>query len=140
MATAADAMSFIAAPWQIAVVAILAIGLFAPHLLPRIGRMLGRALRAEIYRRTGLAGSPARRQTESQAVGRSGSRGDEGHGDAMDRAEVLMPDNPAPTLRAQSDRPLAPDPPPTRSAPIWFVSGGFILAAAFVLWLLLHSR
>jgi hypothetical protein len=127
-------LAFLGAPWQVAVVLLLVVGLFAPQLLPRFGRMLGRMIRSEAFRRLGLptassgSSSPPRnaRPPQEQAP--------------TPAIEVLMPEHPAPTLRTHSDRSLVPRPTPARTPPLWLVGTGVLAVAGAIFWLLLHSR
>jgi hypothetical protein len=129
-------LAFIAAPWQVIVLLFLAVGLLAPQLLPKIGRSLGRLLRAEMLRRLGLpGGSPVRRPTAQPAADRPRTPAP---------TEILMPERPEPTLRSRADRSIVPastaPPASAKSANLWLAGMGVLAAAGAIFWLLLHSR
>jgi hypothetical protein len=127
--------ALLGAPWQVFVVALLAVGLLAPQLLPKLGRMLGRTLRAEVFRRVGL--SPSRRvAAETVASPRPIPRMP-----APEAAvEILAPERPDATLRAGSKRSLEPQRTAKGAAPIWLVTFVAFAAAGAIFWLLLHTR
>jgi Sec-independent protein translocase protein TatA len=127
-----ERLAFFGAPWQILIVALLAIGLLAPHLLPRIGRMLGRTLRAEAFRRVGLPPS-AKKQARHQSIPIPRLAEPE-------QVEITMPEHPAPTLRRDTTSTLSSAPPRRRGLPSWLVFSMAAAAASVVFWLLLHSR
>lgn len=134
MATPDTSLAFIGAPLPILILALLLVGLFAPQLLPKIGRMLGRMVRAEALRRLGFASGAAR--SVRPAAPASAPREEM----PARTVEVLMPDRPTSTLRARSEESLATERRSPRSAPFWLVSGAVVLVAAAIFWFLLHSR
>ncbi len=50
-------MAFVFSPYQLGIVGVLIVVLFAPHLMPHVGRFLGRMVGMEIRRRTGISPS-----------------------------------------------------------------------------------
>jgi hypothetical protein len=113
-------------PLHLAVAAIVVIAVFSPQLMPKIGRMLGRLLNAEVRRRLGVLGGllprPATRRTEAPVP------------------EALPPVTRRVTVQtAEAAVPARPEPKRgSRSA--WKVA---VIAAGIVAvlsWFLLHSR
>ena len=127
-------IGLLGAPWQVVVVAVVALGLFAPQLLPKVGRLFGRLLRAEAFRRIGIA--PPRRDRRPAARPAHATISEAASEPVV---EVLTPEAPMTTLRASSSHSIAPR-IERRHTPIWIVTVLVFAAAGAIFWLLLHTR
>jgi Sec-independent protein translocase protein TatA len=137
-----EPIAFLGAPWQVIVVALIVVGLFAPHMLPKLGRLLGRSLRSQALRRLGLSGL-ATRPAPAQRTVTVEER-------AAAPVEILMPEPTASTIRSQSVqsqtvhshnvKSLASASSRRRGPPAWLITTVALSAAAVIFWLLLHSR
>ena len=126
------ALALLGAPWQVIVVALIVVGLFAPHFLPKLGRLLGRSLRTEALRRLGLfAPPPSRPPTHRPAPA------DER---VTAQVEILMPESTSSAYPSTPVRRLAAAPTRRRSVPTWLVTTIALSAAAAIFWLLLRAR
>jgi hypothetical protein len=139
------------APWQVLVVAVLVVGLFAPQFLPKLGRMLGRTLRSEALRRLGL--SSLLSTASSRPVRAPAPRREEftaGEGAIGPTIEIIAPERPVPSEPLTGMTPIAASHTelPTNSrrrvkrfAPsTWVVSALTLTVAGLIFWFLLHSR
>ena len=63
-----DTLAFVFSTYQLGIVGVLIVVLFAPHLMPHVGRFLGRMVGMEIRRRTGISPSKVARHAEKMAA------------------------------------------------------------------------
>jgi hypothetical protein len=130
-----ETLALVGTPVQWLVIAAVAVALFAPRLIPVIGRLLGRSVRAEVRRRYGITLGPT---SSAPTLPR----------DAVEHTGAPAPQAPAAevhetvetrdaTLPAASSEPTAPH---RSGAPIWPMTALVAGAAAVLLWVLLHAR
>lgn len=132
MLPTADSLVMIAASWPILIAGVLLIGLFAPHLLPKIGRMLGRTIRGELFRRVGLPTRVASSlRSSTQAAYEPPPQTPEERYDPI-------PTQPNREVRVESLQSF--EPVQTRGITFWLVGAGVFVAAGLIFWLLLHAR
>jgi hypothetical protein len=114
--------ALVGSPFQWATLALLIVVIFAPSLVPRLGRQAGRLLRAALLRRLGIPQSHPQ-TTRPKA-----------------EAQVLPPEHPAPTLRAGAKQPIQQRPARLRPTAVWPRVVLVAAAATVLLWYLLHPR
>jgi hypothetical protein len=126
---AVELLALAGSPVQTALAAAIIVALFAPRLLPPLGRLAGRLLRREIHRRLGIElPEQSRPRRNPQAS-----------------VEVLQPDAPVTTLRADHQASLASQtarkvPPREYARTPWGAVVVVSAAVAVLLWYLLHPR
>jgi len=109
-------------PVQWAVVALMAIALFAPRLLPPLARLAGRLFAMEVERKLGVKVAPKQPSPKPRDF------------------EVMQPEKPAPTYRASDPTPLVTHTPERQGIPLVIVCAVVCAAVGVLLWILLHSR
>jgi len=120
--------SMVVSPVQWAVLALLAILVFAPKLLPPLARLAGRSLGGWLRAALGL---PAlQRPTAPRAE----------IADEPPTVQVIRPSRREHTLRAGSRSALADRAPDRRPIPLWPIAAVVSLAVAVLLWMVLHTR
>jgi Sec-independent protein translocase protein TatA len=155
----ADLLGLVLSPWHIGILVILVVTLFAPQLMAPIGRMLGKLMRAEVRRRTGIAiprevmGERAPARPEAAREPRSAgtvieidpSESVARPAGARRETLTISPAREAPTAppepRDESPaRAAGPSKSRSSGAPVWLMGGVVAGAAGVLLWLLLHAR
>jgi hypothetical protein len=125
-------LAMIGTPVQWLFIATVGVLLFAPRLIPVIGRILGRMVRSEVRRRYGVTLKPAPRSPVQRAATIESIPAPEPAPGAP--APVEPRDEPAPLTQSHATAPRAP------GAPVWGVAALVAGAAAVLLWILLHGR
>lgn len=124
-----EILAMIGTPIQWLFIAAVAVLLFAPRLIPVIGRILGRMARAEVRRRYGVTLKPApRRPVERSPSVETIPAGLSPEPVAEAREEPARAD------RAESSLPRS------SGAAVWGVTALVAGAVAVLLWILLHGR
>ena len=125
-------LAIIGTPFHWILVAVIAVALFAPKLIPVIARMLGRHVGREIHRRYGI------RLAAPRPTPRSAPHDRPAPPRPPERQEPAPQEQPAPSSPAL----MTPLPANrNRSAmDVWAVPAVVAGAAAVLLWVLLHGR
>lgn len=119
-------LAMVGSPLQWGVLALIVVVIFAPKLLPPLGRFAG--YRLGDWLRASLRMPPARARPRRTPVAE------------LPKVEVLPPPRTVHTLRAGARQSLSERPARRATAPVWAVSAVVTTAVAVLLWVLLHHR
>jgi hypothetical protein len=119
-------------PVQWALLAAVALLLFAPALVPVIARMLGRTVRMEVRRRYGITLGNSSPKRPSAPIAHASPKPR-----VVDLPDSKLIDTIEPAVTPE--QPIADHTEKPRM-PVWAVSALVLGAAAVLLWLLLHWR
>lgn len=127
-----ETLAMVGTPLQWALIAVVALLVFSPSLVPVIARVLGRMVRTEVRRRYGitLRSAPPNRPAVTAAPM---------HPDPPTeyRHDEVPPAAGKPKIEEQPDATLPAD---RLRIPVWSISALVLGAIAVLLWLLLHWR